>query len=145
MKRVGEAEALLQLLQQVHHLRLNGDIQGGDGLVADDEGGLEHERPRHADALALAAGELVRVAVGEGGVEAHRLQQRLDVRPQARARRRPVLAQRLADDAAHRHARIQAVLRVLEDHLHVRAQPAQRLAAQRRDVLAAKDHPSRGG
>ena len=34
----------------------------------------------------------------------------------------------LADDAAGRHARVQAVLRVLEDHLQAPAQPAQRLA-----------------
>ena len=142
-EEVGEAEALLQLLQQVHHLRLDRDIERRDRLVADDELGVERERPGDADALALTAGELVRVAVGEGGVEAHRIQQRLDTVPQSRARRLPVLAQRLTDDAAHRHAGVQAVLWVLEDHLHVWAQLSQRFALECRDVLAAKHHPSR--
>ena len=34
------------------------------GFVADDEGRLHRERARDADALALAAGELVRIALG---------------------------------------------------------------------------------
>ena len=60
---VGEAELVLQVLEQVDDLRLDRHVEGGDRLVADDELGLERERAGDADALALAAGELVRVAV----------------------------------------------------------------------------------
>ena len=86
----------------------------------------------------------MRVPIGETGVESDRVEQLLDPVPQCPALRDAVLQQWLADDAAHRHARIQAVLRVLEDHLHARAQPAQRLALQGSDVGSAKHDASRG-
>ena len=44
---------------------------------------------------------------------------------------KPVDHQRLADDRADRHARVERGVRVLEDDLHVAAQRAQRLAAER--------------
>jgi hypothetical protein len=50
-----EAEALLEILEQVEHLRLNRDVQGRDGLVRNDEVRLDGQRPRDADALALPA------------------------------------------------------------------------------------------
>ena len=61
-EHVGQPELALELLQQVQDLRLDRDVERGDRLVADDEVRLEDERPGDADALALAAGELVRVA-----------------------------------------------------------------------------------
>jgi hypothetical protein len=49
--------------QQVDDLRLDRHVEGRDRLVADDQARIEDDRPRDADALALAAGEFVRVAV----------------------------------------------------------------------------------
>ena len=57
-----QAELALEVLQKVDDLRLDGDVERGDRLVADDQRGLEGERPRDADALALAARQLVGVA-----------------------------------------------------------------------------------
>src|SRR4029077_11837445 len=51
----GEAELLLQVLQEIDDLRLHRDVERGDGLVANDEIGLRRERASDADALALAA------------------------------------------------------------------------------------------
>jgi hypothetical protein len=51
-----QAELALQLQQQVEHLRLDGDVQGADGLVGDDQPRPHRQRARDADALALAAG-----------------------------------------------------------------------------------------
>ena len=52
-------------------LRLDRDVEHRDRLVADQAVGLEHERRGDRDPLALAARELVRVALGEAlGVEA---------------------------------------------------------------------------
>ena len=53
----------LELEQHVQDLRAHGDVEHRDRLVADEPVGLEHERRRDRHALALAAGELVRVAV----------------------------------------------------------------------------------
>jgi len=47
--------------EELYRQYLSGE--GGGRLVADDELGVERERTRDADTLALAAGELVRVAV----------------------------------------------------------------------------------
>jgi hypothetical protein len=63
-EEVGQAEAVLQVLEQVEHLRLDRHVERGDRLVADDEVGLYGKRARDADSLALAAAELVRVARG---------------------------------------------------------------------------------
>ena len=63
MKRYVSLSRRLQVEQQVDHLRLNRDVQGRDRLVRDDERRFERERPRQADALALPAAELVRIAL----------------------------------------------------------------------------------
>ena len=52
--------------------------------------------------------------------------------------------QRLADDRADRHARVERGVGILEDDLHVAAQRAQRLAVERDDALAFEPHLARG-
>ena len=53
---------VLELVEQLEHLRLNGYIQRGDRLVADNQLRIDRERPRDADALALPAREFVGIA-----------------------------------------------------------------------------------
>ena len=74
-EEVGDAELFLQLHEQVDHLGLDRDVEGRDGLVADDEPRLDGEGPGDADALPLAAGELVRIAVQEARIEADQVHQ----------------------------------------------------------------------
>ena len=62
-EEVGVAVLLFEVVEKVEHLCLHGDIEGGDAFVADDQLGLEDEGTGNADTLALAAAELVRVAV----------------------------------------------------------------------------------
>ena len=66
-----EVEAPLHGGQQLQHLLLDGDVESGDRLVGDQHLRLHGERARDGDALALPAGELVRVALEGVGVEAH--------------------------------------------------------------------------
>ncbi len=143
--QIGEAEGLLELLQQVDHLRLDRDVQRRDRLVADDHVRLQDQRAGDADALALAAGELVRVA-GEGvGREADLGEDRLDLLPALRL----VLA-----DAVGGHALgqdrldvlpgVEAAQRVLEDHLETAAERPHLLARQLRQVGAVEDDPAVG-
>ena len=56
----GHAELALQRLQQLEDLRLDGDVERGGRLVGDQQVGLVGERHGDHDALALAAGELMR-------------------------------------------------------------------------------------
>ena len=62
MKRYVSPRLLLELLKHIDDLGLDGDVQRGDGLVADDEVRVDRQGPGDADALALAAGKLVGVA-----------------------------------------------------------------------------------
>ena len=69
-EQIGQVELFAQLFQQVDDLRLDRDVERRHRLVADDEIGIERQRPGDADALTLAAAHLVRVAVRHFRVEA---------------------------------------------------------------------------
>jgi len=60
-EQVGEAVPALQVDQQIDDLGLDRYIERRYRLVAHDEIGPERKGARDADALALAAGELVRI------------------------------------------------------------------------------------
>ena len=62
-QQVGELVLVLQVHQQVDDLRLDRDVERRDRLIADDQLRVERQRPGDADALALAARELVRERV----------------------------------------------------------------------------------
>src|SRR5207302_8502521 len=108
----------------------------GDGLVAHDEAGLDRQRSCDADALPLAAGKLMGVAVDEAGVQAHYAEQLLDPVLPLLSLREVVDVDRLADDVSHGLPRVERRVRVLKDHRHVAAQGAKTLAAQVADVAA---------
>jgi len=134
-------EALLELLQQVDDLSLDGDVEGGDGLVTHDEVRLEGQGAGDADALALAAGELVGVAVGEDRVKPDQTQQLFHPLPGLLAPGDPVDLQGFGDDLAHGHARVQGGIGVLEDDLHATPHAPQLASLQLRQIHPIEDHP----
>ncbi len=138
-EQVGEPELALQVAQQVQHLCLDRHVERRDRLVADHELRLERERPRDADPLALPAGELVRIPVDHVGVEPDRLQQLGDARLALRLRPDAVDLQRLADDVADRHPRVERGVRVLEDHLDPAPDRPQRRGAEAGEVDAVEE------
>lgn len=71
-----EAETALQLVEEVEHLGLHGDVEGGHGLVADEHVGAGREGARDGDALTLAAGEPRGTAGEERGIQAHLREER---------------------------------------------------------------------
>ena len=119
-EHVGQPLLLLQILEQVEHLRLNGDVQGGDRLIADDELRVQGQGARDAHALAAAAVQLMRIGVAQALVDANQVHEVLGLLVDlgaglvALAQR-----QRLADDLLDRLARVQRGIRVLEDDLHL--------------------------
>ena len=68
-KKIGQVEFFLEIHQKIHDLSLNGDVQGTDGFVADNEFGFDGEGAGDADPLALSSAELVGKASGVSGVE----------------------------------------------------------------------------
>ncbi len=124
-EEIGQRKPFLHLHQKIEDLRLYGKIERRNRLVADDQFRLENERPGNADALALAAGKLVRIAVECIRRQTHLRDDRLDdltlLRPVADA----VHLQRPGKDGSHRLARIERREWVLKDHLDAAADAAQ--------------------
>ena len=119
-EEVGQAELLLQAFEQVHDLGLDRHVEGRDRLVADDQRRVDREGAGDADALALTAAELVRVAVAVAAREPDRLQQLVDALGSRLARRREAVdVERLGDDLAHRLAGVEGGVGILEDHRHL--------------------------
>ena len=102
-----QAKVALQVRHQVQDLRLDRHVEGGDRLVGDDELRFEGQGARDADALALAAGELVRVAVDVARVQADRVEQRQGAQPALAGLAEAVDLQRLGQDRADGLARVE--------------------------------------
>jgi hypothetical protein len=90
-----------RIAQQLQDLRAHRDVERRQRFVADEDARPVHDRAGQRDALALPAGELVRVAVGHRGLEPDRLEHLLRGRAGRRDAERP---ERLADDPADAHA-----------------------------------------
>ena len=52
-EQVGQPKPVLQVGQQIQHLRLDGDVERGDRFVADDHIRLGSQRPGDRDPLSL--------------------------------------------------------------------------------------------
>ena len=79
---------------------------------------LDGERARDADALALSAGELVRIARHVFGAQPDFVEQLAHARVGRGAFGDLVDRQSFADDRADRHARVERRERILEDDLN---------------------------
>ena len=118
-EQVGQAHLLLQVLKHIDHLGLDGNVQGRDRLVADDELWVDRQGAGNAHALPLTAGEFVGVAVGVLAVQAHALQQGNDaVVSVLLVGCQLVDVDAFAHDVADGHAGVQAGVGVLEHDLH---------------------------
>jgi hypothetical protein len=137
------------LLQQREDLRLHRDVEGGRRLVGDEQLGLGRERHGDHDALAHAAGELVRVVVdptcGVLDVDAlHRLDRHL-VRL-APGDSPPVGAVGLLDLRPDRVVGVQGREGVLEDHRDaVATNAAQPGLGHRRELVRPEHDRARAG
>ncbi len=140
-----QTHLVAQVFEQVQYLRLNRDVQRRDRLVGQDQLWLGHDRPGDADALPLAAGELVRVAVVVLGVEPDHFHDLAHATSPLHLRAELVNAQRLADDRAHRTARVQRGVRILKDDLHVAPERSQLAPRPAGDVLPVVDDLPAGG
>jgi hypothetical protein len=103
---VGERQPLLQVLQQVDHLGLHRHVERRHRFVADDEARLDRQCAGNADALPLAAGKLMRVTRRVFARQPDRVQQ-LGHTLVLASRMQAVQVQRLGEDLADRHARVE--------------------------------------
>jgi hypothetical protein len=120
-EQVREAELLLEVLEEIEHLRLDRDVESRDRLVGDQQTRRGGQRTRDADALALAARELVRVAKRLLAGQADLLEARRRG-PRGPAREvRLGHQQRLRHDVPDRPPRVERRVGILIDHLHLGA------------------------
>ncbi len=62
-KKVGQSEIPLKILEKIDDLRLDGDIKCRNRLIADNEFRIKGKGTGNTDALTLAAGKLMRIAI----------------------------------------------------------------------------------
>src|SRR5690606_10615697 len=116
-EQVRGPEPLLQVGKEVEHLCLHGHVERRDRLVADDEIRFDGEGARDADALALAAAELVRVARRMKRAQPDGLEQLVDPPPRLHPACQAVNAQHLPQGIADGKAWIERAVGVLEHDL----------------------------
>jgi hypothetical protein len=144
-EEIGEPVLLLEFEEEVQHLRLHRDIEGGNGFITDDEARFQGEGPGDADALALASGELE-------GIAAEGVDRQPDPAQQLGG---PigalVAASRLLDDEgfledlADGMTRVERLGGILEHHLHFPPERAEFAGAGVGDVVALEDDAAPGG
>ena len=145
-EQVGQAQFLLQVHEEVEDLGLDGDVQGRDRLVADDELGVEGEGAGDADPLAPAAVQFVGVGVGVAPGQAHQVHEVGG--PVVGLGPGPVQAvdeHELGDDLQHGLAGVEAGVGILEDDLEILAQLPHLPAAHLHDVPAVVEDLAGGG
>ena len=147
-EQYGSAVIALQVADQGENLLLRGDVERGGRLVRDQKFRLQHQRHRDHDALALAAGEAVRVG-SEDALDLRQPYLLHHVEDALAARARVEIgvgAQHLVDLAADRHHGIERRHRLLEDHRHPRgAQLPQAAVACGQQLLADQCDAAAGG
>src|SRR5437867_3365176 len=112
-------------------------------LLDHDELRVERESTREPDSLPLSAREFVREPVRVLGAESDCSEQLGHALPAFVAAIEVVHAQRLGHDLAHRHARVQRRVRILEDDLQLASYVAHLATTEPRDVLAVEDDLAR--
>ena len=139
-----EAHLDLELLEELQDLGLDRDVEGGGGLVGDDDVGLHRQRHGDHHALALAAGELVGV-FGErgGGVGDADAANEVEGAGGGLRRGDAVDAHDLAELPADGPDRVEVAERVLEDHCDALAVDAAALVGGGLEQVAGRRRGSR--
>ena len=137
-EEIGEAELLLQLHDKIEDARPDRGVERGDRLVEHDELRARRDGAGDRNALALPAGERRDRPPCEIGGQADLPQQRRYMLGPIATGGDLVDAQRLRNGAACRDARVEGGGRILEDHLHAPARPAQLRARQRQPLQAVE-------
>jgi hypothetical protein len=117
-EKVSDTMLLLQILEQVNDLGLDGNIKRAHRFVTDDQLWLDSKGPGDANALALSTAEFVRVALGVGGIKANGLEKLGDsFLSRSSLFCKPMNIQGFAYALFNRHAWIERAVGILENEL----------------------------
>ena len=145
-EEIRQAPLLLEPLEQVEHLRANGNVKSGDRLVSDNKLGLHDDGARKADTLALTAGELMRIPCEMLRKETDLLGDLLDLgHPVLLVLIKMEVIETLGDDVLDRGALVKGGGGILEYHLDLPDDFAVVLPRELAgDALALVEYLSRG-
>uniref|UniRef100_A0A6J7MXT6 Unannotated protein n=1 Tax=freshwater metagenome TaxID=449393 RepID=A0A6J7MXT6_9ZZZZ len=144
-EEVREPQPALQFVQQVHDTGLDRHVEGRHRLVEHEDLRVEGERPCHADALALATGELVRVPVAVLGIQPDDAQQFRNALCSPGGAVSPMHLERLGNGLVDLPARVERRVRILKDDLHLGAQRSHLLRGEPHQFAAPVPHRARRG
>jgi hypothetical protein len=116
---VGHAGLVTDVGEQVQHLRLDGHVQRGDGLIQDQDPWLGCQRAGDRHPLPLPAGQRSRHRPRLALIQADQAGELGDPRPAAVGRPAVVQPEHLIDGSLGGLPRVQAGVRVLEHDLHL--------------------------
>jgi hypothetical protein len=144
-KKEGDTALLLQILQEVDDLRLDGNVQRANRLITDEQFRFNSQSARDSNSLALTAAEFVRIALSVGRVKADGAEQLGN----AGLTGGIVLCEAMnvegfTDDVFDGHPRIERAVRILKNHLQPSAMPAPFRAMQSGYVAVSKPDLSGG-
>src|SRR5262249_54054202 len=105
-KKIGQVLFAAQSFEQVHDLRLNGNVESRNRFVGNDEIRIDCESACDADALALTAGKLMRVSLDKTFAQTDGFEQFLHALLRFPASRQTKRLERFADDLSDCHARV---------------------------------------
>jgi hypothetical protein len=134
-EEAGEGVALLEVAEEIDDLGADGDVEGADGFVEDEDLGAEGEGTGDVDALALASGELVRVAGEGGGFEAYFGEEFVEAGVDALRGLLAVDGEGFGEGLADGHTRVECGVGVLEDDGEFAAEAAHFARVKLEEVL----------
>ena len=137
-----QAEVAADLLEQRQELRLDRDVERADRLVGDQQPGVDRQRAGDRHPLALAARELVRVALDAPAAQPDALEQVGREALLIALLDQPVHQGRFGDGGADSQPRVERGVRVLVDHLDRAPHRAQLGALGGEHVGAVEGHRS---
>src|SRR6185436_12243602 len=143
-EQVGQVFLSLQFCEQIHDLRLDGNVERRDWFDGNDELRIHCQCARNANPLSLSARKLVGKAFDEALAQAYRFQELLHPLLRFPASGEPECFEWLANNLADSHPRIQRSIGVLKNDLQVPTVLAHCLLRKMRQILIAINYLSRG-
>jgi hypothetical protein len=138
-KKIGETQCVLELLQEVHDLRLDRHVQRGHRLITNDEVGLDREGTGNPDSLALPSTEFVRITLGVLGEEADQIEELSDAAfSTVPVPTELVDSQDLVERLPGGHTGVERRKGILEDDLGTAPQMAERFPVHGEHILSVE-------
>lgn len=144
-EEIREPQLISKVHQKVEDLGLDGDIEGRDGFIGDDQIGTKGDSPGNSDPLPLSSAELMRIPESVLRMETDLLKKFRNPLGFFFSVSHAMDLQSLAHNLSHLHPRIKGFIGVLKDKLHMGSQSSHNLLTEGEDILTSEENLSRGG